>query len=153
MWASWCIGPELTMADLLLSGSGWSNAFLWDGVDVLRWSNRWSLAWTCRRQQELLLHTGKASQIQTQAWSRLTLAFSPQITTGIFILKALSLSYFLRHTVLQSGHAPLCVNCIGIILVSSFLTTLCWICLRSILCQVSYFLYPVTSLFDLLLYL
>lgn len=79
----------------------------------MRWMSseglsRWSLAWAWRRQQELLLHMGKASQIQTQIWSRLTLAFSPQITTGIFILKSLNLSYFLRHTVLIWKCPPLC---------------------------------------------
>lgn len=52
---------------------------------------------------------------------RITSAFNPQIIIGIFTL---NISYFLRHTVLQSGHVPPLFRAIGNILVSLFLILL-----------------------------
>lgn len=52
---------------------------------------------------------------------RITSAFNPQIIIGIFTL---NISYFLRYTVLQSGHVPPLFRAIGNILVSPFLILL-----------------------------
>ena len=93
-------------------------------MDVLRWSKQMVFGLGMEEAAGTAVH-GQSKPNTDPHLIQADRGIQPSENAGIFILKALNLSYFLRHIVLQSEHASLFVKGISTILVSSFLLALC----------------------------